>query len=139
VTRESLGAWLIKVAPDAFPVEEHVRDGFRGVTTRCVRPSYRADLIERGQPVLLWVSGNESRVPAGIYAQGRTTGRVDTELVMPVALAPLEPPILRAEIVAHPVLSSIEVVRMAAGSNPSFLSREHLDELRRRWPQVESD
>ena len=141
VTRESLGAWLIKAAPGALPIAEHLGTGFRALTTRCVRRSYRADLVESGQPVLLWVSGADRTFPAGIYASGRTTGRVgpgedDAGLVMPVDLRAVVPPVRRAEVLAHPTLSQIEVVRMPAGSNPSYLDRAQLQALHEEWPHV---
>ncbi|KAA1426566.1 hypothetical protein [Nocardioides antri] len=139
LTPESLGAWVLKTNPRQQPVGELVRSGFRTVTARCVRPTYRADLIAAGQPVLLWVSGGDPSIPAGIYAQGRTTGAAEPgspELTMPVELGPVEPPVLRAELVEHPLLGQIEVLKMAAGSNPSFITREGLRELTRRWPQV---
>lgn len=142
VTAETLGAWLIKANPDVTAVDDLVRRGFRDVTSRCVTRSYRTGLVAAGQPVLLWVSGNDPRVPAGIHAQGHTTGGLEgadggtTELVMPVVLEPVDPPVLRAELVGDPALRRIEVVRMPAGSNPSYVTREQLRELAARWPQL---
>jgi hypothetical protein len=139
VTRETLGAWLLKSSPDSSPVDEFVRTDFATVTERCVLPTYRADGVDAGQPVLFWVSGNDERHPAGIYAQGHTTGPTQPEgdqLVMPVRLTGIDPPILRRELLTHPRLSQLEVIRMAAGSNPSFLTREQLRELGRLYPQV---
>jgi hypothetical protein len=140
---------LIKARPDAPSMLDFVHTGFGSVTSRCVRRTYRTDLLAEGQPVLLWLSGHDREHPAGIYAQGRTTGPAGidpagdsdqagagTRLVMPVTLEAVAPPVLRREVLLHPVLSRIEVVRMPAGSNPSFLDRTQLDELRRGWPQV---
>ena len=140
ITRESLGAWVLKGSPLVQPMGELVRTGFARVTGRCVAPTYRTDLVEAGQAVLFWISGGDLSTPPGIYAQGRTTGRVEhdgTALVMPVELGPVSPPILRAEIVQHPSLARIEVVRMAAGSNPSFLSHQHVRALQNTWPQID--
>jgi hypothetical protein len=142
LTPESFGAWLIKASPGEHSVDELVRRGFATTSTWCVRPTYRADLVEPGQPVLLWISGRDARTPPGIHAQGLTTGPADTStgrLAVPVSLLPVEPPVLRAEVAAHPVLSQIEVVRMPAGSNPSYLSRAQLAALREAWPQVSPD
>jgi hypothetical protein len=139
VTSATLGAWLIKSSPSASPVDELVRTDFASVTGRCIRPTYRADEVAAGQAVLFWISGDDARHPAGLYAQGRTTGPALLEgdqLVMPVRLTSLDPPILRRELVEHPQLSRLEVIRMAAGSNPSFLTRDQLRELTRRYPQV---
>ncbi|WP_114423716.1 hypothetical protein [Nocardioides houyundeii] len=142
LTRESLGAWLIKTSPGSTSVEDLLAGGLAAVTTRCVRRSYRTDLIESDQPVLLWISGRDRQHPPGIHAVGRTTGAAvvdrDGQLVMPVELEPLSRPVPRAELLAHPVLSQLEVLRMPAGSNPSFLTHRHLDELRHGWPQAEA-
>ncbi len=142
VTTETLGAWLIKSSPHASPVAELLRTDFATVTQRCLRPSYRADVVASGQPVLFWVSGNDQRHPAGIYGQGHTTGPAQVEggeLVMPVRLTRLDPPIPRRELREHPRLSQLEVIRMAAGSNPSFVTREELGELARLYPRVSVD
>lgn len=150
VTRETLGAWLIKTSPRATPVDELVRTGFATVTGRCAQPTYRAEVVAANQPVLLWVSGNDARHPAGVYAQGHTTGPVEHELtpdtdadaggrpalVMPIRLMPLDPPILRRELREHPRLCALEVLRMPAGSNPSFVTHSQLRELGQRFPQL---
>ena len=122
------------------PVDDLLASGFTAVATRCVRRSYRTDLIAPGQPVLLWLSGGDRRHPAGLYAQGRTRGPAtlddEGEPVMPVRLAALERPVLRHELLEHTELSRAEVIRMPAGSNPSYLSVGQLEALREGWPQV---
>ena len=154
VTRESLGAWLIKGSGASPSTGDLVRSGFTTVTTRCVRASYRTDLLEAGQPVLFWISGDQAEHPAGIYAQGWITGpagpyhpavpdvppadvaRRPAALVVPLRLEPVHPPVLRSELRSHPDLATIEVLRMPAGSNPSFLTRRQLDAVREQWPEV---
>lgn len=141
VTAQNLGAWLVKGHRTVSQVDELVQSGFVTVAGWCVRPSYRTGLVEPGQPVLFWVSGGDRDHPTGIYAQGTTTDRPEPEsdgakLVLPLRLEPLTQPVLRTELLGHPVLRELEVLRMAAGSNPSFLDREQLTELRRQWPQV---
>jgi hypothetical protein len=139
ITGESLGAWLVKASPAALPIEELVQAGFADITSRCVRATYRTGLIREGQPVLLWVSGNDPRHPAGIYASGHTTGPVDVAAAtpeMPVRLHAVRPAVHRKEILDHPALSAIEVIRMPAGSNPSYLDVEQYDALRHAFPQL---
>ena len=75
VTELSLGAWLVKARPAQAPIDEWYRSDFAAVTTRCVRPTYRARMIRPGQPVLLWLSGGDARLPSGIHAHGHTTAR----------------------------------------------------------------
>jgi hypothetical protein len=138
ITPSSLGAWLVKASPDGLPVAEAVRTGFRTVTSRCVRPTYRAELVAEGQPVLLWVSGRDPHHPAGIYAAGHTTGPVEqgAELAMPVRLVPVDPVVARVDLLAEPLLSQLEVIRMPAGSNPSYLDTEQYLALCEAFPQV---
>ena len=141
VTDDSLGAWLVKASPGSLSLEELVRTGFADITSRCVRPTYRTGLVREDQPVLLWVSGNDRRHPAGIYARGHTTGPVDTDASspeMPVRLRAVDPVIHREEIRAHPVLAGIEVLRMPAGSNPSYLDTEQYHALQQAFPQARS-
>ena len=141
VTESSLGAWLLKASPAGLPVDEVVASSFRTVTSRCVRPSYRVELVRAGQPVLLWLSGRHPRHPAGIYASGHATGPVQepdepgAEPWMPVRLHAVEP-VLRTDVLADPVLRELEVVRMPAGSNPSYLDRAQWRTLRQAFPQV---
>lgn len=136
LTTDSLGAWLVKASPDESSVEELVRRGFATTWSWCVRPTYRADLVVEGQPVLVWVSGDGRRVPAGLHAQGVTTGPVGPDHTMPVTLEPVDPPVPRAALLDHPLLSRAEVVRMPAGSNPSYLTVEQLAVLREEFPQL---
>jgi hypothetical protein len=128
LTPATLGAWLVKASGATPSTREHVHAGFAGVETWCVRPTYRTGLVAADQPVLLWVSGSEAGLPAGIHAHGRTTGPA-REGVMPLVLAPLAEPLLRSELVAHPGLASLEVLRMPAGSNPSYVTPDQLDVL----------
>jgi len=140
VTAASLGAWLLKANPAGGGLTELLRTGFESVETRCVRPSYRTGLVAAGQPVLLWVSGNDPRHPPGIHAHGWTKGPVtdgpDGPL-MPVWLRPLAQIVPRDLLLADPVLRGLEVLRMPAGSNPSYLDVEQYATLCIAFPQVE--
>jgi hypothetical protein len=89
---------------------------------RCVRRSYRLGLMAAGQPCLLWLSGRDR---PGVHALGAIAGDVDEGSggpVVPVRLTLLDAPIPRAELLADPRLRDAEVLRMPAGSNPSWLS-----------------
>ena len=141
MSRADLGAWLIKANPTSSPVDEFVRTGFNTVTARCIQPTYRADEVAPGQAVLFWISGDDKQHPAGLYAQGHTTGLPQSALErprldLPVRLTSLDPPVLRLELLEHPRLSQLEVLKVPAGSNPSFLTRDQLEELKRLHPQV---
>jgi len=140
VTSETLGAWLLKANPAGGAVDRLLRDGLEDVVTRCVRASYRTALVRADQPVLLWVSGDGSTLPAGLHAAGHTTGPVTEEAdgpVMHVRLRRLSAVVARKALRAHPVLGRLEVLRMAAGSNPSYLDVTQYAALRAAFPQVD--
>ena len=134
LSEESLGAWLVKADPAALPITDAVATRFTTVTSRCVRPSYRTALVREGQPVLLWISGRHPDHPAGIHAHGRTTGPATD--AMPVRLAPVDPVVTRRQVLAIPELFRAEVLRMPAGSNPSFLDVEQYVALQQAFPQL---
>ena len=124
LTADTLGAWLFKATGSEPATQTHLRTGFVDVRARCVRPTYRTHLVEAGQRVLLWVSGTD----AGVHAYGRTTGPArDGEV--PLVLTPLDPPLLRSELVGHADLAGLEVIRMPAGSNPSYVTPAQLEVL----------
>lgn len=136
VRAEDVGAWLVKASPGASDVETMRAQGFAEVRRWCVRRSYRTELVVPGAPVLLWVSGGSARVPSGVHAVGEVTGPVERDLHpgpvddLPMRLRPLDPPVLRPVLLAHPVLSGLEVLRSPWGSNPSYLDRDQLAALR---------
>jgi hypothetical protein len=115
LTADDVACWVLKTAGDVVA----------GELTRCVRPSYRLRLMAPGQPCLLWRSGRQS---PGVHALGVLTGAVREDEgggpVVPVRLTPLDEPVPRVELVADPVFREAEVIRMPAGSNPSWLSAE---------------
>jgi hypothetical protein len=89
---------------------------------RCLRHSYRLNLMRPGQPCLLWVSGRDR---PGVHALGELTGRPaesDGGPVIAVRLTKLAEPVDRAELLTDPEVCTAEVLRMPAGSNPSWLS-----------------
>jgi hypothetical protein len=135
LTTATLGAWLLKASGAAASTRAHVAAGFADAATWCVQPTYRLDLLEAGQPVLLWVSGTERDHPAGIYARGRTTGPARDGAV-PIELTPVLHPLLRSELVGHPGLATMEVLRVPAGSNPSYVTPGQLEVLLELCPEL---
>jgi hypothetical protein len=133
-----VACWVIKsslspdaVAPDWLPGAARELD-------RCLRRSYRLDLMQPGQPCLLWVSGRER---PGVHALGELTGRPavsDGGPVVAVRLTRLAEPVDRSDLLTDPEVCTAEVLRMPAGSNPSWLSaaqyaalQAHLGPVRR--------
>jgi hypothetical protein len=80
--------------------------------------------MDAGQPCLLWLSGRDR---PGVHALGVLTSaaRPDGDgWTVPLELTQLSAPIPRADLLADPVARAAEVLRMPAGSNPSWLSAE---------------
>jgi hypothetical protein len=135
---EDVACWVLKssrapnvLAPGWMPETALELD-------RCVRRSYRLDLMRPGDPCLLWISGRD--LP-GVHALGVLTGRAaesDGGPVVGVRWTRLAEPVDRAELLADPAVRDAEVLRMPAGSNPSWLSPAqyaavlaHVDPVRR--------
>jgi hypothetical protein len=117
-----VACWVFKSAVPTAQLDTGWRPGTALSMTRCVRPSYRLDLMAPGQPCLLWVSG---RSEPGVHALGSITGtprEADGGPVVPVELTLLPDPLPRAALLLDPVTRDAEVLRMPAGSNPSWLS-----------------
>jgi hypothetical protein len=75
-----------------------------------------------GQPCLLWLSGRDR---PGVHALGVLTGGAEPDgesWAVRLRLTLLPEPVARAELLADPVAREAEVLRMPAGSNPSWLS-----------------
>ncbi|MGY2128202.1 hypothetical protein [Blastococcus sp. SYSU DS0617] len=126
---DDVAGWLLKSTRAPAEIVPGWAPGQERELTRCVRRSYRLELVSPGQPVLLWVSG---RVCPGVHAVGTVTGQVhqgngdDDGPVLPVRLTHLPAPVGRRELLADPHFGSAEVLRMPAGSNPSWLTAPQL-------------
>jgi len=122
LTPGDVACWVLKTSRPPAEIAPGWRPGAERELTRCVRPSYRLGLMAGGQPCLLWVSGREH---PGVHALGVVAGDVSpTEggPVVPVRLTLLTEHVGRGELMADPIARAAEVLRMPAGSNPSWLS-----------------
>jgi hypothetical protein len=127
LTPADVACWVLKTARPPAELVAEWRPGTTEELTRCLRPSYRLDLMADGQPCLLWLSGRDR---PGVHAVGSLAGPPQQDAggpVVPVRLTLLAEPVDRAELLADPVARHAEVLRMPAGSNPSWLSREQFD------------
>ena len=122
LTPDDVACWVLKSSrpPDAvlpgWPV------GGTAELDRCVRPSYRLELMRPEQPCLLWVSGRDR---PGVHALGVLAGAPtsgEDGPVVGVRWTRLAEPVDRSELLADPDAADAEVLRMPAGSNPSWLS-----------------
>jgi hypothetical protein len=135
ITEDTFGAWLVKCSPPTgSTLQEGMDAGTIDISRWCVVPGYRADMMRKGQRVVLWVSGGD-KAQRGIWATGRLTGEACVDeahpaagLSVPVDLRLLTDPLSADEIVAAG-MDHLEVQRMPAGSNPSWISRGQLEVL----------
>ena len=119
---DDVACWVLKTTRPPAAIDAGWRPGKARSLTRCVRRSYRLDLMAAGQPCLLWLSGRDR---PGVHALGELTGSAEPDgegWVVPVRFTLLTEPVTRAELVVDPVVREAEVIRMPAGSNPSWLS-----------------
>jgi hypothetical protein len=134
VTGGNLGAWLLKCDPRVNPEVLTTADaGVVRVTSRCVVRGYRASMMKEGDRVVLWVSGDGRRMARGIWGLGHVTGVVDETVVEPAV--PVDIPLFAAALTDSDLrvagVDDLEVQRMPAGSNPSWVSTQ-------QWARVEA-
>jgi hypothetical protein len=123
LTAADVACWVLKSNRPPEALAPRWRPGDAAVLDRCVRPSYRLSLMSPGQPCLLWVSGRDR---PGVHALGELAGPVDDAApggpAVAVRWTRLAHPVDRAELLSDPATRAAEVLRMPAGSNPSWLS-----------------
>ena len=138
LTVGDVACWVLKTTRPPDEVAPGWRPGGAQELTRCVRSSYRLELMDAGQPCLLWLSGRQR---PGVHALGFLTGPPDVDAsgpVVPVRLTRLAVPVDRTELLADPDARDAEVLRMPAGSNPSWLSSAQFAAVLARVPHEES-
>lgn len=136
LTPPDVACWVLKSSRTPAAIDTGWRPGAARSLTRCVRRSYRLSLLAPGQPCLLWVSG---RHRPGVHALGIVEGPVEDDeggAAVPVRLTLLPAPVLRSELLGDPRMREAEVLRMPAGSNPSWLSHEQFDAVLDRAPEA---
>ncbi|MEX5719680.1 hypothetical protein [Geodermatophilus maliterrae] len=132
-----VACWVVKTARPPSAVVPGWRAGEEHAFSRCLRRSYRLELMAPGQPVLLWLSGRDR---PGVHATGVVAGDVTEDDGRPsvhVRVTLLSAPVPRADLLADPLARDAEVLRMPAGSNPSYLTPAQyaavLAHLPERW------
>ena len=122
LTGADVACWVLKTSAPPDAVALGWAPGGTARVGRCVRPSYRLGLMAPGQRCLLWLSGRQD---PGVHAVGVLTSPPDDDLVVGVALHRLAEPLPRAHLLGT-AFATAEVVRMPAGSNPSWLTAAQL-------------
>jgi hypothetical protein len=132
VRAEDVACWLVKTAAPPARLAPGWSPGELRTMRRCVRRSSRLGLMHAGQPCVLWLSG---RHEPGVHALGRLVTAAEqpqapaAQPEVTVALRLLPRPVARADLLQVPAFAGAEVIRMAAGSNPSYLTTEQLAAL----------
>lgn len=121
LTPDDVACWLLKSA--GAPADLPGPGRGPGRLRRCLRRSYRLDLMAPGQPCVLWVSGRDA---PGVHAVGVLAGPPGPDDAVDVDLVTLRSPVPRADLLLDDRFRTAEVVRMAAGSNPSHLTHRQL-------------
>ena len=141
VTRHKLGAWLLKCNPEIWNIERFRADGHRMVHSWVVQDNYRSALMTKGDPVVLWVTGDGKH--AGVLGVGQVTGQVgqrtagyDYEesywsqsqgprtkalLWVPTEIGLVPTSLSRHVVRAEPALRAAEVFAAPQLGNPNFL------------------
>lgn len=138
LTAGDVGCWLLKTSVLPDEIAPGWLPGTERTLQRCLRRSYRLDLMGAGQPVVLWVSG---RTRPGIHAVGvlltgpEADSAPDGHATVTVSLRLLTERVPRQAFQASPHLAGAEVLRIAAGSNPSYLTARQVAALRGRCGQ----
>jgi len=131
---DAVACWVLKSATPPEGIGAGWTAGAALVVDRCVRPSYRLGEMRPGAPCLLWISGRDR---PGVHALGELAGMPHDGPggpAVPVRLVLLRAHLPRADLVADPVFAGAEVVRMPAGSNPSWLSPDQYAVVLARLP-----
>ena len=157
VSRETLGAWLLKANPAVWDVRRFRADGETRLTSWSVQRGYRSALMRPGDKVVFWLSGpGRGDLVRGVWGLGHVVAeaeawsdeergwwlddaarqalRARVEVDVPL----LEHPLPAAELRAAGI-TDLEVQRVPQGSNPSWVSRPQLAalaELLPDWPAL---
>lgn len=123
LSADDVACWVLKTKTPPQALDADLGPGSTLLLRRCVRRSYRLDLMATGQRCLLWLSGRQH---AGVHAIGTLTSLPDDEPAIQVRLRLLDEPLPRSELVLVPEFAESEVVRLPIGSNPSYLTRSQL-------------
>jgi hypothetical protein len=147
VTRETLGAWLLKANPAVWDVRRFLADGETRLTSWSVQRGYRAALMRPGDKVVFWLSGpGTGGLTRGVWGLGHVVAeaeawedaergwwlddaarqalRARVEVDVPL----LEHPLPAAELRAAGI-TDLEVQRVPQMSNPSWVSVPQLTAL----------
>ena len=143
---------MLKCDPTSkFDLPAAMADGVDTITEWSVVPGYRSEMMAPGDKVVFWVSGNGRIMTRGIWGIGHVTdyvqdsvpedlqkgdinywkdeeARLAVELSIPVDVPLFDEAVSVFDLQAAGIVT-LEVQRLARGSNPSWVSKEQLAAL----------
>ncbi|MDQ6783619.1 MAG: DUF3883 domain-containing protein [Actinomycetota bacterium] len=149
ITDANFGAWVLKCNPRMWDLEGWIADGNEVVGDWSVNENYRSELMQPGQPAVLWVTGSLGAKPEpGVWGVGEVIApphsvsggdaywldlsaaeRVTTVVQLQLPVSGLL--VAREEMQADPRLADCEVFRAPQMGNPSWFTREEWAAARR--------
>lgn len=149
LSRGDVGAWVFKGNPDdVWDYFGELEDSGRqpgeieqGAWT--LGPTYRSQMVEQGDLVVLWITGKHS---PGIYEIGVVSGPLERDVIdtgyliddsrrskevwcAPFRTVLLSDPVPRADLKADPEIGDCEQFRIPVISNPTYLTPRELQAL----------
>ncbi|TDW98229.1 putative RNA-binding protein with PUA-like domain [Kribbella sp. VKM Ac-2566] len=155
VTRENLGAWMVKCNPSVWDLEGFLDDNGEVIDAWAVQENYRSALMMPGDVVFFWVTGTDRQaLTPGVWGVGHVVAPCDWDVRQDVAedsadngywldrdarlrafyFAYLELPLLdkptpRAIIGTDPRLAKLEVLTSPQMGNPQYVSPSEAEAL----------
>jgi len=91
VSDGNLGAWLLRCNPDVWDLPSFIEDGNDSIGSWTVVRNYRSEMMDEGQRVLLWATGDGKRIARGIWGLGYVTGPTSDRVLDKLDLEDFEP------------------------------------------------
>jgi predicted RNA-binding protein with PUA-like domain len=152
VTRQNLGAWMVKCNPKVWDLEGFLQDGNDLIDDWSVQENYRSALMQPGDLIFFWVTGNDrARLTPGVWGVGHVVAPTTWEVYpaddeadgywldhearlrarhfAQVRIPLVERPLPRREVIADARLGSLEVIVSPQMGNPQFVSVEEREAL----------
>ena len=141
-----VACWVLKANPKIYDLRAALEHG-EEINGWTLHKTYRVQLMAPAQRCLLWLSGPDS---PGVYAIGKITDFAEEDgqgggpywrdipkanrmvPVISISVVGLGTPIARAELISDRRFADAEVIKMAAGSNPSYLNEAQLAAVKQR-------
>lgn len=145
-----IAAWMVKGNPAVFDVGTSIAEMGPDDSWRwSLANTYRNGLMDSGHLCFLWVTQNDNPdLVSGIWVVCEVTGpayaaagstsllwkdaekQKERKAYVPLKANSLLRPITRAELLAHPVLRDLEVLKAQQMGNPQIITPEQLEALK---------